>query len=173
MTRPASVTVFAVINLILGGLGLLGFVWWLVTRLGLVVLPTGDNPGMEVMQENQAYVLFNDIVNGLGLVATIVVLAASIGMLQLAPWSRVATIGWGVYNIFILIVAGTLSQVLVTLPMLEEVDDQVKPFVMIGVVFGIAFMAVFVGYYALMIAMLSRSKIKEAFTPLPEEEGLL
>ena len=54
MKRPISVIVFAIINIVFAILGVIGFIWWLITRLGLVNLTTGDgsNP-MLVAMENK------------------------------------------------------------------------------------------------------------------------
>lgn len=94
--RPTSVTVFAVINLVLSGIGVLGLAWTLVIRVGLYVPPGAeDSPAYKLMQDNAGYRLMTDLLTGVGVVVTILIISASIGMFMLKPWSRLVTIGWG------------------------------------------------------------------------------
>ena len=103
---------------------------------------------------------------GLMFVATILLVAASIGMFQLRPWARVATIGWGIYSICMKVIGATVQHVLISMPMMEQAPagpQRSAMIVMIGI--GIAYVLLMIGYYLLVIFMLMRPNVVEAFAP--------
>ena len=165
MVRPTSVTVFAVINIILGALSVLGIAWGLVVRLGLIELPGAeDNPAVKLMEENAAFALYSDVMTVIGILATIAILAGSVAMLQLKPWGRLVTIGWGCYSFLAAVLGAAINHVVVMRPMAEQAaTEQERIAMVIGGYFAIAFAGLFVIYYALMIGMLSRQKVRLAF----------
>lgn len=165
MARPTSVTVFAVIHLILGGLGVLGMAWALVLRLGLFEVPGAkDNPAMKLMAENKAYALYSDIMTGLGILAVIAILAGSVAMLQLKPWGRLVTIGWGCYGMLSTVVGTALNHVVIMKPLAEQAhNEQERIGIMVGTYGAIVVAVLFMVYYALMIGLLSRAKVRLAF----------
>ena len=165
--RPTSVTVLAIINLVLAGLGFLGLLVGLVFRLGLIPMPGGQqNPALELMETNVAYRVFSDVSMVLMFLATIWIISASLGMFQLKPWARLATIGWGVYSIIMKVIGAVLQHALLTLPMLDQASSsQERTGMMIGLVVGGCFMLVILGYYLVMIVMLMRPHVVEAFKP--------
>lgn len=164
--RPTSVTVLAIINLVLAGFGFLGLLVGLVFRLGLIPMPGGQqNPALEVMENNVAYRVFSDVSMGLMFLATIWIISASLGMFQLKPWARLATIGWGVYSILMKVIGTVLQHALLTFPMLDQATGPERTGLIIGLVVGSVFLLVLLGYYLVMIIMLMRPHVVEAFKP--------
>lgn len=165
MARPTSVTVFAVLNLILGGFGVLNSAGALAIRFGVLKLPgMENNPAYKLMQDNAQFAIYNDVMIGLGIVAVIAILAASIAMLQLKPWGRLVTIGWGCYGMLVTAVGAALNHVLVMKPMVEQAGSEAERLgATIGAYGAIVVAVLFLGYYALMIGLLSRPKVRTAF----------
>jgi hypothetical protein len=170
--RPTSVTVFAIINLVLSGLGVVGLIFWLIGKLGLMPTSSHENPALELMENSAGFQLFTDISTGLGLVVIILLISASIGMFSLKPWARKVTIGWGVYSIFMAIIGMALNYVVIFGPLLADLDGPERIGMMIGMIFAIVFTVFFIGYYLLMIFMLTRPHVVEAFTPDPYDNEL-
>lgn len=170
MKRPVSVLVFGIINIIFGVFGVLGFAGHLVVKLELIPIPgVKENPVMQLMAENPSYALYTEVLAILGFVAAILIIAASIGMFQLKPWARAVTIGWCTYSVLITILGAVVNHVMVMQPMLAEVDDgPVRVGILIGMVFALVFTVLFVGYYVLVMAMLSRAKVRDAFDGIGE-----
>ena len=167
MRRPTSVTVFAVINLILGGFGVFGFAMHLATRMNLLSLPGAEkNPSMALMQDNAAYKLYIDTISIVGILATIAIIAASIGMFQLKPWARLGTIAWGAYSVLLTIIGSVVNHVMMMAPLAEQAgSDAERVGMRIAAIASFVFAALFLGYYLLMILMLCRTKVRQAFEP--------
>jgi hypothetical protein len=169
--RPKSIVVFAVINIILGMLGVLGAASALVVRLGLIPMPPND-PYMAAMSNNAAYAWFIDISSVIGFVATIVLLSAGIALLQLQPWARMAAIGWSVYTMVIIVLSAVMNYVLLFMPLLDKAQGPERVGLMIGIGFSIFFSLLFVFYAALQIWFLTRPKIMQAFAASQQYQTL-
>ncbi len=163
--RPTSVTVFAIINLVLAGLGVIGLIFWLIGKLGLIPQSPQENPILEAMENSAGYQLFTDITTGFGLVVTIFLIAASIGMFSLQPWARKVTIGWGIYSTLIVLVAFVVNYLVLFGPLLADLTGPERIGIIFAVIFGAVISVFFIGYYLLMIFMLTRPHVVEAFTP--------
>jgi len=70
--RPASVTVFGILNLVFGALGLCGTVASAAMLFLMPQNPNMPNPVLELMAENPAFRLFNQVATGLAFIAAIV-----------------------------------------------------------------------------------------------------
>ncbi len=173
--RPTSVMVLAIINLVFAGFGCLGLLFGLVFRLGLIKLPdTGQpNPALDLMENNAGFRVYNDVSLVLLFLATVLIVAASIGMFQLRPWARAATIGWGVFSIFMKVIGSVIQYFLITAPMLEQTSGRPEHVaMMVGMVVGFVFLVALIGYYLVMIVMLTRPSVVDAFTPeVFEDDG--
>ena len=169
--RPTSVTVLAVVNMVLAGLSLVGAAWALVLRLGLIELPVGSNPAMALMTANAPYRLFTDVTSAMNLVATVLLLAASIGMLALRPWARLVTIGWGVYAQLTTVLGAAVSYALIFAPLLERAASGPEALgLKIGLGFSLAITLLYCGYCLLLILLLTRRRAVAAFAQSDDEQ---
>lgn len=101
--RPTVVTVFAVLNIVFGGLGLL------CSPIGIAGMLI-EQPGMPVY--SGATLVFAMFSTGLGMIMSGVLLAAGIGLLNQKRWARQTSyfygwfaIVWGIISIVITLVA--------------------------------------------------------------------
>lgn len=112
-TAPASITVFGVLNLVFGALGVCGV---LFAVLGLVLqnmdIPQQpQNQGVEVLNQHPIYGPFQTVNVGINFVMTFVLLLAGIGLLKKRSFGRTLSNTYGVFailsvliNIFLLAV---------------------------------------------------------------------
>ena len=169
--RPTSVTVLAIINIVLCGLGVLGFIFWLINKLGLIPQPPEKDVLTRAMEDSAVMQLFSDITSVLGIVTTILLLAASISMFTLKPWSRLVTIVLGVYSLILIVVGYTLNFLLITRPLLDSATGTDLVIVRVAMIIGGIISLFFIGYNLLMIYLLTRPHVVEAFTPSLLEEA--
>ncbi|MDP6438538.1 MAG: hypothetical protein QGH74_02790 [Candidatus Brocadiia bacterium] len=101
--RPTSVTVFGVLNIALGALHIIGWRSWLVTMFRVVGV-IGDEALL------LSWVVASHVV---ALVATIVLIAAGVGLLGLKPWARTASIVYAIYAIVAWILRVVINPTLV------------------------------------------------------------
>ncbi len=106
MQRPTSVVVFGVLNLVFGALGLLGT---LISAAMFVMPQQGGfkNPVLELVNTNPTYAAFLKVSLVLGLVASVVVLLAGVGLLMSKAWGRTLSLVYAFYAI----VAGVVGVV--------------------------------------------------------------
>jgi len=173
MQRPTSVTVFAILNIIWAAIGVISLGFAVANWTGVYEPPTADNPVLKLMESNHAYRLFTHISTAVGAVATIVLLAAAIGLLQLKPWARIATIGYGCYTILITLLATVMNELLIFGPLREQTAGSSGPehiAATAGSVMVVVMAALVMAYCGLMILMLSRRGVIEAFVGDVDEE---
>lgn len=171
--RPTSVTVFAIINLVLGGLGVIGIISWVLGLMGIKIQSPGGSPVLELMENSTVYQLFTHMVSGVGVPVVILVISASIGMLSLKPWARAATLGWGLYSILITLAAAAVNHLVIFGPLIAASSGPERLGMIVGAFAQVVISGFFIGYYLLMIFMLTRPKVVDAFTPddLDGEQG--
>lgn len=101
--RPTSVTVLAIIGIVLATLTL-------VICMPLAVVPffipavTDQNPGVAAIKNNTALFAWTLAGAGIGMVTSILLLVASIGSLKLLAWARHGMIAYAVITILMTIV---------------------------------------------------------------------
>src|SRR5262249_24878851 len=94
MDRPASVTVFGILNIVFAGFGVVGM---LVGTIMLFAAPgAAQNPVTKLMQDSPAYVTWAKLSLPLALLACAASLAAGIGLLLLKEWARKLAIGYAI-----------------------------------------------------------------------------
>ncbi|MFN0017097.1 MAG: hypothetical protein ACKVP0_02490 [Pirellulaceae bacterium] len=118
--KPTAATVFGILNILFGVLGLCGLVLSAAVMFSSFSAELAkDNPAMQLMEENAIYRTFTQVAVALGFVATAVLIASGVGLLQLRPYGRTLSIGYGVYSI-VMNVLGMIVNVAFVFPALLE-----------------------------------------------------
>lgn len=102
MNRPLAATIFGVINIVFGGIGVLGTLASIPTILGRPA-PSG-HPEMDAILSSDRMILFGQITAPLGLLSSAALLAAGIGLLRMRPWGRLLSVLWGWYTVVMVVV---------------------------------------------------------------------
>ena len=161
--RPTSVTVFGILNIVWGALGLCGPSALLIT---LRVRTMMENPVMTVMTDDP--LLYGWLIGSqiLGLIAAIVLVAAGIGLLGLKPWARTASIVYAIYAI-VGVALGTIINLTVVFPRVAELVQQAPAprgaGMMGGMVGGTCGGVVWLAYPILLLIFMTRPKVVAAF----------
>jgi hypothetical protein len=162
--RPTSVTVMAIIGIIIGAMG------FLCTPMALfpyyMQLPKPD-PVIEAVKNDS--LMFGWMIAGLAMnwVLSLLLLAGSIAALGLRDWARQILIGWAMTNILLTLVQ-LVYQFLYYFPKLREVTaDQPKAVAAatsVGLWVGTGIAVVMgLGFPAVMIYIMTRPHVKDAF----------
>jgi hypothetical protein len=104
--RPTAATVFGILNIIFGALGLLCSPFALAGPMFQQPnLPNGQpNPMIEIMND-PTYKTGITIFTVIGMAASGILLAAGIGLLKQRPWGRSLSIGYSVYALVMALVS--------------------------------------------------------------------
>ncbi|MCE9528115.1 MAG: hypothetical protein K8R36_18900 [Planctomycetales bacterium] len=118
--NPTAATVFGILNILFGVVGLCGLTLSAVLMFSaLSAQMAKDNPALQLMETNAIYRTFTQVAVVLGFVATVVLIIAGIGLLQIRPYGRTLSIGYGVYSI-VMNVLGMIINVAFVFPALLE-----------------------------------------------------
>ena len=171
MQRPTSVTVFGVLNIVFAGLGFFSVIAsaMLFTLSGA----NSSNPVVQLIQDNPSYATWIKISVVLGILVSIALLAAGIGLLKLKPWARILSIIYAIYVIVMTIVGSVVNYFFLVQPLLEKAHNEQGPEAagaiggaiggMIGGCFGMV-------YAILLLIFMMRPKVIAAFnTSLPAD----
>jgi len=172
MQRPASVTVFGVLNIVFGALGLVAIIF---SAIALMVVPTGstNNPVLEIMRNSPGYAAWMKMAIPLGILASGVSIAAGIGLLKLRRWGRSLSIGYGIYAIVAGVLGVMLSFIFVMQPLMQQASQKSGPeaAALIGGAIGGTIGGCFgMIYPVLLLIFMFRPKVAAAFRP-PAEPG--
>lgn len=118
--KPASITVFGILNIVFGLLGLCGVVG-AVAAFFLPIAPGTELPAAKLMQ-NEAYRIFMFITIPLGFIATVALVAGGIGMLQDKGWGRTLSVWYAIYTLVSGFIGILVNLFLVMLPTLQMLD---------------------------------------------------
>lgn len=165
MQRPATVTVFGILNI---GFSVLGFIGLVVTIALFSVSAMSNNPVVTIMRENPAFAAWMKICIPLGILSGLVLLTAGIGLLMLNEWARKLSIGYAIYAILFGLVEIVLTFVFVTRPMLERASQAQGPeaATAIGGVVGGSIGGCFsLAYPIILLIFMLRPKVAAAFRP--------
>jgi len=187
--RPTSVTVVAIINLVLGVLGLC---MYSCGGLGILMLfsmadrlPPEQRGALRMFQAMEevipGYLTYMVVMTLLGVLATAILLVSAIGLLRLNAWGRWLTIGCAVY----FIVGTVVNQILQFAwfrPHLERIQREMVPAAgrqpsgqLIGEVFGLGIAFVEVVYAIALLVIMYLPDVRAAFAgevlaPPPPED---
>lgn len=121
MKRPASVTVFGLLNFVFAAFGVIG----LIASIALFSPPADANqPVLKLMYEGPAYAVWLKICIPLGLLSCAALLAAGIGLLLLKSWARTLSIAYAIYAIVFTLVGMVINLVQMAQPLFEQVRPQ-------------------------------------------------
>lgn len=125
--RPVAGVVFGILHIVFGLLGICGnvisaFMFFIPVNAQMAA----QNPVLKLMNDSPAYRLFNQSAVVVGMVATLVLLAAGTGLLMQRPFGRQLSIGYAIYGI-IAVILGFLINVLVVFPMLMKNFNEAGP----------------------------------------------
>jgi hypothetical protein len=171
MERPKSITVFGVLNIILGALGLLNGLCGIVAQGVLESLrrePNFRNPLLDQMEQVPFLKAWTIIGLGLGLITSAVLLAAGIGLLQRKRWGRLLSVGYSLCGLIWSALGSVVNVVYIWRPILSQLDQTQGPerlgaiaSVILGAI-GILFVIV---YCVLLLYFMTRPRVVAAFDP--------
>ena len=164
MQRPTTVTVFGVLNLVLGGLGLL------CTPISVITLflpVQSGNPVSRILEENAAYRLYMIASAAAGVLAALVLIVAGIGLLKMKSWARLTSIGYAIYGIVTGVVGIIVNVVFLFEPLMIQArsESPEAAAAMLGMVGGIAGTCFGLVYPILLLIFMTRPRVRNAFLP--------
>ncbi len=126
--KPKAIKVFGILNVIFGGLGLLGTCIGLGAILaitsGLIPVPDGQSNPAFVTQDEDAFLYFYNIISAaFALLFTIVLLTSGIGLLRHKRWGRTTGLAWAAYCVLSTIVVSVVTWTHIYPYQLETMDE--------------------------------------------------
>lgn len=122
MVKPVSMTVFGVINLVWGAMGMCGIV---ASSVQIFVVGSNEfmkNPVIDLINESPIYGGFMMINMVLGSLFTIGLVVGGIGLLNGRPYGRTCTIVYAIYAIIAAILGTVFNAIYLLLPMIQNAD---------------------------------------------------
>jgi hypothetical protein len=123
MQRPTSVTVFGVLNVIFGALGLIGVA---ITAVALFVVRErgGQDP---LLGMNAAWDSWTKASLLLGGVAVVLLLVSGIGLLSMRPWGRSWAVGYAIYGVIVGVLGVVVPAMILARPALQGLEARGNP----------------------------------------------
>ncbi len=163
MNRPTSVTVFGVLNLVFGVLGLCGVGFALVS-LGMNA--PGTNPVYDLMRASPILLYWTYASSVLGAIFTVILIVSGIGLLMDKGWGRLLGLAYAGFTILFGLL-GLVVNAVFLFPGLLELADSSSPEVMGGAIGGMVggFAGGCLGliYPVVLIVFMTRKAIVEHF----------
>lgn len=163
--RPASITVFAVLNMVFGGLGLLS------PLVSLSMKRFSEGPMMEMMENHSFLGPWQTGGVVLAVLVSLALIYIGVALLSLKPWARTACVVYAVYGVIMTLAQAAVSW-LVMKPALIQIKDEMPmgDFVVASSMAGVILGLIFGMAYPLVIGIfMSRNKVKEIFEPRQSE----
>lgn len=157
--RPPAVKVFGILNLVFAGVGVLGGIMSYVMYFTDFHLAGPRNATIEAAHQSPTYMSFLRVSFVTGLLVTIVLAFAGIGLLRMKSWARKLTIAYGIYAIVSAIAGFIMVQRYVMGPLMHSSDPAAKAGALggfVGAAFGLA-------YPVLLLIFMNKRDIREAF----------
>lgn len=165
MKRPTSVTVFGVLNVVLGTLRLFGSLFAAAVLALAKATVVHASPFIEALHRHAVYRLFVTVGIPLQFVAAAVLVVAGVGLLLMKRWARVTTIVYAIYAIFQALISIAVS-VSVVIPAAVEASSGRGPEAMLAMITSVAGLAgrvLGLAYPILLLIFMTRPKVVEAF----------
>lgn len=175
MQRPTAVTVFGILNIAFGVMGItctpIGLIMSSLSQRMFENVPQAQQMGnpFQQMMSDPRFMTYTYVSTALGMAASAALLAAGIGLLKLRPWARYLSIGYSVYAWVNVIIGAIVSYYIIYAPMIEKMAQQsgpeAAPF-MGGMVFGMfGGMCFGLVYPTILFIFMLMPNVKEAFQP--------
>jgi hypothetical protein len=167
--KPVSLIVFGILNIVFGALGFCGT----IGSAAILFLPAQamqNNPMYEVMQENEGYRMFLAVGSVIGVVMSIVLIVAGIGLIKAANWARLTSIGYAVFTLVYGVIGIVANYIYLVQPMIEQhkPNDPQTAGAISGAIGGLFGSAVGLIYpVVLFIFMLRRSAVEGTRGAIP------
>jgi hypothetical protein len=174
LEKPKTIKVFGVLNVIFGGLGLLGTCIGLgailaFTTFDLIPVPEGPpNPAFVTQDENAFLYFYNIISAACGLIFSIVLLVSGIGLLKHKKWGRTVGLAWAVYCVLTTIVVSVITWTHIYPYQLETMDKatadvpNIEAFLLGSMIFGNVLSVGYLIYPGLFALFSSKQPFKDA-----------
>lgn len=159
MQRPVSVTVFAVLNIAFGILGLFAL------PIMFHVVLTGANQGE--FDDSGVFRAWSFIALASSIFTTVALIASGIGLLRMRPWARNLAIAYAVVAIVTTLIGMAITWIYVAQPMLAQVADDDSPEAIVqmaGAVGGMVGGCFAVAYPVLLWFFMTRPPVLVALT---------
>lgn len=165
MQRPASVTVFGILNIVFGALGLFGT---LFSGAAVFLAEAQGLPRLGEEEINPVWGMWLKIGVVLGVVGAVALITSGGGLLGMRRWGRVLAIVYAVYAIADAVLTVVVQYVFVTQPLLEQAANpaarQTAMF-MVGASLGGSCLGLI--YPLLLWYFMSRPHVVAAFNGVP------
>ena len=145
LPRPASVTVFGILNIVFGALGLL-CVSFMTVGLAL-------GQGLDALGASDGYKVWVVVTCGVGFLATVWLLALGIGLLNQKGWARAGAVAYGY-----LMVVFRLLDVVITVVCLATGALSPKSEMLPGMIGGLVGSFIHMVYPILLIVFMTRPR---------------
>lgn len=164
MQRPASVTVFGILNILFGILGVFGTLATLLAQAALNTDTGQRNPLWSNQPVMEAWMHISLV---LGSIFTVVLIIAGIGLLRLRPWGRRCSIIYAAYAILSSALGTVFMLMFVLLPMWDQMGAGQSPAQRAGLLGGMfgGLIGGLIGciYPALLWYFMCRPHVRAAF----------
>ena len=171
--KPKAIKVFGILNVIFGGLGLLGTCIGLGAILaitsGLLPAPEGQSNPAFVTQDEDAFLYYYNIISAtFALIFTIVLLVSGIGLLQHKKWGRTTGLAWAAYCVLSTIVVSVVTWTHIYPYQLETMDEaaaavpNMEAILLGSMIFGNVLSVGFLIYPGLFAVFSSNQPFKDA-----------
>jgi hypothetical protein len=173
LDKPKAIKVFGILNVIFGGLGLLGTCIGLGAILaitsGLLPAPEGQSNPAFVTQDEDAFLYYYNIISAtFALIFTIVLLVSGIGLLQHKKWGRTTGLAWAAYCVLSTIVVSVVTWTHIYPYQLETMDEaaaavpNMEAILLGSMIFGNVLSVGFLIYPGLFAVFSSNQPFKDA-----------
>jgi hypothetical protein len=133
-----------------------------------------DNPVVKIIQSSPAYAAWLKISVVLGIIVSVALLVAGIGLLNLKPWARTLSIIYGIYTIIMTIIGDVINYFLLIQPMLQQAHNQQGPEAagaMGGAIGGLFGGCIGMIYPILLLIFMTRPHVVAAFNQSTSQGG--
>lgn len=164
-SRPASLTVFGILNILFGVLGICGTAGGVLPFvMEMPSDPAIPNPMLDLIKSNASYRTFLIVSLALGAIVALLVLAGGVGLLLSKAWGRTLSIVYGWYTIVAAIVGMGVNWYVMQ-PLLAKMQEGGGPgqvAVTAGLVGGLIGAVLGMIYPILLLVFMNRPAIRAA-----------